>query len=359
MNLSSVICGGINFEKAPVELRERVAFRENQLPDALRLLREKLRLEETVLISTCNRVEYFGITSHPRESAVAWPEFLRSFHQISDDFSSVLFHFEGEAAVDHLFQMAAGLKSMVVGETEIFGQLKEAYHVAQHQGATGKHLNRLFQASFAAGKAVRSQTAITRGSVSVGSVAVELAEKIFGQLKGRTVMVIGAGDTSEKTARFLQSRGVTSILVANRTFDRAEALAAELGGRAVHWDAWEKEALQVDIMISSTSAPHYVLSRDQMQQVIHQRAGRPLFLIDLAVPRDFEPSINLLDDVYLYDIDDLQAIGRRNLKERAAEIQRSLDILRPHVRRFSDWINLQADAPESPSLGGHRQLSSA
>jgi glutamyl-tRNA reductase len=225
----------------------------------------------------------------------------------------------------------------VVGETEILGQLKDAYDVARTEGQTGKWLNRLFQASFAAAKSVRSRTAITRGSVSVGSVAVELAEKIFGELAGCHAIVIGAGDTSEKTARALLSRGVTSILVANRTHERAAALADELGGEAVHWDDWEERALSADIMISSTSAPHYVLTAAKLEALLKRRARRPLFLIDLAVPRDFEPAINLLDDVYLYDIDDLQSIAHAHLRERQTEIGRSVEILKPHVERYLAW----------------------
>jgi len=242
---------------------------------------------------------------------------------------------------------------MVVGETEILGQLKEAYDAARKNGQTGKWLNRLFQSSFAAAKSVRSRTAITRGSVSVGSVSVELAEKIFGDLRGCRVMVIGAGETSERTARSLLGRGVPSILVANRTFERASALAEELGGEAVHWEEWEERALEIDIMISSTSAPHYVLTQEKLEGLLKRRERRSLFLIDLAVPRDFEPSINLLDDVFLYDIDDLQSIAHSHLRERQTEIARSMEILKPHVERYVEWAGRQrADGGEDGIRGG-------
>lgn len=337
-----VICGGLTFEKTPIELREKVAFRDAQLPEALEQMKQLLGLREAVLVSTCNRVEYFGTTTQPDQAAAAWPDFLRRFHGVTEDFAPLSFQLHGSLCVEHLYSVASGLKSMVVGETEILGQLKDAYQVAHTHGQTGKWLNRLFQSSFAAAKSVRSRTAITRGSVSVGSVAVELAGKIFGDLRGCRVMVIGAGDISEKTARSLLGHGVTSLLVANRTFDRAEALALELGGEAVHWDEWEDRAVDIDIMISSTSAPHYVLTHEKLEALLKRRELRPLFLIDLAVPRDFEPSINLLDDVYLYDIDDLQSIAHAHLRERQTEITRSMEILKPHIERYMTWAIRQA-----------------
>lgn len=336
-----VICGGLTFEKTPVELREKVAFRENQLPEALEQMKDLLGLREAVLVSTCNRVEYFGATNRPDLAAAAWPEFLRRYHAIGDDFSALSFQLSGSSCVEHLFSVASGLKSMVVGETEILGQLKDAYDIARTRGQTGKWLNRLFQSSFAAAKSVRSSTAITRGSVSVGSVAVNLAEKIFGDLRNCRVMVIGAGDTSERTARSLLGHGVRSILVANRTFERAQHLAMELGGEAVNWEQWEDRAVEVDIMISSTSAPHYVLTVPKLEVLVRKRGRKPLFLIDLAVPRDFEPSVNLLDDVYLYDIDDLQSIAQTHLRERKTEITRSVAILKPHVERYMAWASRQ------------------
>ncbi len=347
-----IICGGLTFEGVPVELREKVAFRDAQLPEALAEMRKILGLREAVLVSTCNRVEYFGATSQPELTAAAWPGFLRRFHGVTEDFSPLSFQLRGVPCVEHLFSVASGLKSMVVGETEILGQLKDAYDLARTQGQTGKWLNRLFQSSFAAAKSVRSRTAITRGHVSVGSVSVELAEKIFGDLRGCRVMVIGAGETGERTARSLLSRGVHSILVANRTFDRAGALAAELGGEAVRWEEWEDHAVDVDIMISSTSAPHYVLTQAKLEALAKRRGRRPLFLIDLAVPRDFEPSINLLDDVFLYDIDDLQSIAHAHLRERQSEITRSMEILKPHVERYMAWAERQTVGPGADGVRG-------
>ena len=347
-----VVCGGLTFDGVPVELREKVAFREAQLPDALARMKTTLGLREAVLVSTCNRVEYFGATIEPDHAAAAWPDFLREFHSTSEDFTALSFQLRDMSCVEHLYSVASGLKSMVIGETEVLGQLKDAYEIAQTNGQTGKWLNRLFQSSFAAAKSVRSRTAITRGSVSVGSVSVELAEKIFGDLHGCHVLVIGAGDTSERTARTLQRYGVKSMTVANRTYERAAALASELGGEAVHWEEWENHATNVDIMISSTSAPHYVLTQERLQELLKKRGSRPLFLIDLAVPRDFEPSINLLDDVFLYDIDDLQSIAHAHLRERQTEIARSMEILKPHVERYMEWAGRQTAGPGTGDAAG-------
>jgi glutamyl-tRNA reductase len=348
----NIVCGGLTFEEVPVELREKVAFRDAQLPDALTKIKVMLGLREVVLVSTCNRVEYFGATTEPERAAAAWPDFLRQFHAVTEDFSPLSFQLRGMPCVEHLFSVASGIKSMVVGETEVLGQLKDAYDIARTHGETGKWLNRLFQSSFAAAKSVRSRTGITRGHVSVGSVSVELAEKIFGDLQGCRVMVIGAGETSERTARSLLRHGVPSILVANRTFDRAQALALELGGQAVHWEEWEARAVDVDIMISSTSAPHYVLTKEKLETLLRRRERRPLFLIDLAVPRDFEPSINLLDDVFLYDIDDLQSIAQTHMRERQTEITRSMEILKPHVDRYMEWAGRQTGETGTEGVAG-------
>ena len=217
---------------------------------------------------------------------------------------------------------------MVLGETEILGQLKKAYDLALQNGHTGSRLNKAFQRAFNVAKHIRTETNIQRGSVSVGSVAVELAEKIFSRLSDRDVMIIGAGDTSEKTARALLSRGARSILVTNRSPDKAVALAKELGGRAVPFEDWAGEFANIDIIISSTSAPHYILDRARLEPLMKLRRNRPLLLIDIAVPRDIEPEVNFLENVYLYNIDDLQAIADDYLKQRQEEVARCEQIIR-------------------------------
>jgi len=349
-----LVCGGITFEAAPVELRERIAFLPAQLPVALPAIKTTLGLGEAVLVSTCNRVEYFGATAEPEQAVKSWPLFLRQFHELERQFEIPSFHLEGRDCVSHLYEVASGLKSMVVGETEVLGQLKNAYQTAQQHGATGKWLNRLFQSSFAAAKEVRTRTGITRGNVSVASVAVGLAEKIFGQLEQCRILIIGAGDTSEKTLRALQNCGAQCVIMANRTYDRAADLAGKFGGRAVSWDDWEKEAVAVDIIISSTSAPHYMLTLDKVRALLRQRSGKPLFLIDLAVPRDFEPAINQLDDVYLYDLDDLQSIAQTHLHERQTAIVQSQELLKPHITRFCSWAEREHEALRLASLGANR-----
>ncbi|MGD9896478.1 MAG: glutamyl-tRNA reductase, partial [Candidatus Methylacidiphilaceae bacterium] len=230
-----LVGGGLDYEKSPLEIRERIAFDTNELSHALPLLMQKLGLEEAVLISTCNRVEYIGITLDANRCRLGWDRFLESYHGFAADWGNYSQFRQGRACIDHLFELVAGLRSMVVGETEIFGQVKAAYGVAHRLQATGVWLNRLFQTSFAAAKAARSSTFITRGNVSVSSVAVELAERLFGNLSGRSVMVLGAGETSEKTLRALEGRGVSLLLVANRTYDRACELMRELHGEAILW----------------------------------------------------------------------------------------------------------------------------
>ena len=239
-------------------------------------------------------------------------------------------------SLHHLFKVACGLDSMVLGETEILGQLKQAYALAHQHGHTGARLNKAFQRAFHVAKHVRTHTNIQRGSVSVASAAVELAEKIFSSLHEREVLVIGAGDTSEKTARALLSRGARSIIVASRSFERAQILAKEFGGRAVPFDDWAAEFEKIDIAISSTSAPHHILDRARLEPLMKARKQRPLLLIDIAVPRDIDPAVNFLENVYLYNIDDLQAIADDYLKQRKDEIARCEQIIAEKVKPLLD-----------------------
>ncbi|MDP7050859.1 MAG: glutamyl-tRNA reductase, partial [Verrucomicrobiota bacterium] len=264
--------------------------------------------------------------------------------------SGVLYDKSGVEGVEHLFKVASGLDSMVLGETEILGQLKAAYQVALEKNCTGSRLNKSFQKAFNAAKQIRTETNIQRGSVSVASVAVELAGKIFDTLDDRTVMVIGAGDTSEKTARALLSRGAKSVMVSNRSFERAKALAGELGGRAVDFDNWEKEFAAIDIIISSTSAPHYVIDRRKLEPLQGMRQHRPLLLVDIAVPRDIEPEVNFLEDVYLYNIDDLQAIADDYLQLRQEEVAKCEAIIRRKVLELLESLRPPDGLMEGPTL---------
>ena len=319
---------GLSHHSSPVAVRERFAFAEARLPAALQLLRDSAVADEAVILSTCNRVEIYAVTPlEPPKAFSALQEFLVTCHDYRDPLTDEIYRLTEPQSVQHLFKVACGLDSMVLGETEILGQLKKAYDLALKLGHTGGRLNKAFQRAFNVAKQVRTETNIQRGSVSVGSVAVELAEKIFTSLHDRDVMIIGAGDTSEKTARALLSRGARGIIVTNRSPEKALALAQELGGRAVPFNEWAGEFANIDIVVSSTSAPHYILDRARLQPLMKLRRNRPLLLVDIAVPRDIEPEVNFLENIFLYNIDDLQAIADDYLKQRQEEIVRCEKII--------------------------------
>lgn len=324
---------GLSHHSAPVELRERFACPEAEIPGLLERVRCGGYGEEAALVSTCNRVELYVATSRPAaEAGPALREFLLRDRNVTGPLGRELYGCAGVAAAEHLFRVASGLDSLVLGETEILGQLKQAYAVALRSGHTGRVLNKLFQAAFGAAKKVRSETQIQRGNTSVASVAVDLAEKIFDRLAERQVMVIGAGDTSEKTARALLSRGAHSVIVSNRSWDRAAALADELGGRAIHFEEWDREFAALDIIISSTSAPHFILEFAQLERLLIRRPARPLLLVDLAVPRDIDPEVKRLDNVFLANVDDLQAIADEHVRNRREELVVCDAIIRERVQ---------------------------
>ena len=338
-----IVVLGLSHHTAPVTLRERFAFSEARVPAALQILRDARLADEAVILSTCNRVELYAVTNlEPRRAFTELREFLVNCHDYRDPLTDELYSITEPQSIEHLFRVACGLDSMVLGETEILGQLKKAYDFALQHGHTGRILNKAFQKAFNVAKHIRTETDIQRGSVSVGSVAVELAEKIFSSLNDRQVMVLGAGDTSEKTARALLSRGARSIIVSNRSYERAAALAGELGGAAIHFEQWSDAFTGVDIVISSTSAPHYIVDRAKLEPLMRRRRNRPLLLIDIAVPRDIDPQVNFLDNVYLYNIDDLQAIADDYLKQRKEEIVRCEAIIREKAAQLS--------APRPPSI---------
>ncbi|MEI6278809.1 MAG: glutamyl-tRNA reductase [Verrucomicrobiae bacterium] len=330
----NIVCAGISHRNAAVDIREKFAIGPHELEETLARIRQIDGLAGAVIISTCNRVEYYTASVCPLRVLDGLRGFLQERTGVED---APLYTHESPASVRHLFRVASGLDSMVLGETEILGQIKQAYAAASGCGATTRHLNKLFQHAFRVAKQVRSETQITRGSTSVGAVAVDLAGKIFGDLSGRRVMLLGAGDTSERTARSLVSRGVRTVIVANRTFDRAAKLAEEIGGLAVHFDHWPNAFDNVDILICSTSAPHPIVTRERLDPLLAARDGRPLFIIDLAVPRDVEASVNDLENVYLYDIDSLEQIVRQSLEVRRAEIVRCEKMIEHHVREFVEW----------------------
>jgi len=345
---------GLNHRTAPVALRERFALGAARLPATLLQLREAGLADEAVILSTCNRVELYVITRlEPKQAFVDLIEFLKRCHDYRDPLTDEVYLLNAPQSLEHLFKVACGLDSMVLGETEILGQLKSAYELARGGGHTGPRLNKAFQRAFNIAKRIRTETNIQRGATSVAAVAVELAEKIFSKLENRHVMILGAGDTSEKAARALRSRGAKSILVSNRSHDRAEALAAELGGRAVRFDDWAEEFRKVDIVISSTSAPHYILDRAKLDPIMARRGNAPLLLIDIAVPRDIDPEVNLLDDVYLYNVDDLQAIADDYLKRRRDELTKCEAIIREKALGLMTGHQHPAIVPDAKPAFGH------
>jgi glutamyl-tRNA reductase len=328
----SVVVIGLSHRSAPVALRERFAFAGETVPAALRALRAAGLATEGVVLSTCNRVEIYAATPLAPEAAfVKLKQFLIEHHAYDGALGDELYTFTEPHSLHHLFKVASGLDSMVIGETEIFGQLKDAYELAFAHQHTGARLNKAFQRAFNVAKHIRTATNIQRGSVSVMSAAVELAEKIFTSLVEHEVLVIGAGETSEKTARALLSRGARGVVVTNRSPERAVALAAELGGRAVPFESWPAEFENIDIAISSTAAPHHLLDRATLEPLMRRRKHRPLLLIDIAVPRDIDPAVSNLDNVYLYNVDDLQSIANDYLNLRREEVARCEKIIAEKV----------------------------
>lgn len=331
----NILCAGINHRTAQLNVREQFAVREEEMTDLLARLRGIEGVTGAVMLSTCNRVELYA-------SGLCTLRALEGFRSILSEragFEAPLYHHDTPQAVRHLFRVASGLDSMVIGETEILGQVKKAYSLASEAGSATRSLHKLFQHAFRVAKRVRTETQITSGPTSIGSVAVELAGKIFGSLEDRRVMILGAGEISERTARSLQSRGVRSVIVSNRTYERASALAAEIGGMALHFDHWEKAVADVDILISSTNAPHALLTPEKLAPVLKLRRGRPLFVIDLAVPRDADPAINEFDGVFLYDIDSLEQIATQSLDIRKQEVIRCESLIEEHVEGFLSWLS--------------------
>jgi glutamyl-tRNA reductase len=350
MNLVVV---GLSCHTAPVEIRERFAFAEAEVAPALARMRTGGIASEAVLLSTCNRVEIYAAGLVPAQEGVSA---VRTF--LAKDRSAIqvgppeFYGHCGAAGLEHLFRVACGLDSLVLGETEILGQLKKAYDIALAAGHTGRVLNKAFQGAFSVAKKIRAETEIQKGNTSVASVSVDLAERIFDGISGRDVMVIGAGDTSEKTARALMSRGARSLIVSNRSFDRAAALAAELGGRAITFDAWESEFAAVDIVISSTSAPHFILDQPKLEKLVRRRGARPLLLIDLAVPRDIDPEVKRIDNVFLANVDDLQAVADEHVRHRRNEITRCEAILRERAVKLLESLGAHPHGAFRTMTGG-------
>lgn len=337
--LQSLFVLGSSHREAPLEVRERFALSAD---DAAALQRELYALpdiRECLVINTCNRIEIYGLGTGPEVESVI-RDHLCARNQIDRAlFDQHSFWHTNLDVLQHALEVSAGLDSQMVGETEILGQMKNAYAAARTDNCTGTVLNRLFEKSFQAAKSARTQTGITRGQVSIGNVAVDLASRIFGRLKSSRVLLLGSGEVAEKTAQSLRSRGVADITVSSRTFEKAHQLAHSLGGAAIEFEDFPAQLHRFDIIISSTTAPGAVLDRSKIMASTKQRPERPLFLIDLAMPRDIDPSVEKLENVYLYNLDDLSTIANENLELRKAEIENARRILKSHA--WTLWLQLR------------------
>jgi len=342
---------GVNHKSAPVEVRERLAFDERSLAEALTELKRRPGFCEGMILSTCNRVEVALTVEDTGGKSLAVDEFLAEMRHLQRDFVTPhIYHFEDGEAVRHLFRVAASLDSMVVGEPQILGQLKNAYAVAKEHGAVSGFLDVLVMRAFSVAKRVRSETEIGANAVSVSYAAVELAREIFGSLKDKKVMIVGAGKMSESAARHLKRNGVTQIFVTNRTYERAAEMAQLFDGKIIEYNKFIGFLPEVDIVIASSGAPHFIITRDEMKKVIETRKNRPMFLIDIAVPRNVEPSINELDNVFLYDIDDLQRVVDTNLQGRMESAEEAEAIIREEVERMMARLKTREVVPMIVSL---------
>lgn len=330
-----LVCLGLNHRTAPVEVRERFAVGTPKLGEAARELAAVEGVGESVVVSTCNRTEFYVAGEHADETLGALEHALAERYGLSPEVAAHFYRMAKGEAAEHLCRVVSGLDSMVLGETEIFGQVKQAYHAALEAGTTGGVLNRVFQRAFGVGKKVRTETRIQEGATSVGNVAVDLAEKIFGKLDHSEVMILGAGEMSRLTAQALVSRGAKSIFVTNRSYDRAVDLAAEMGGSAVRFDEWQKVLERVDVVISSTGAPHSIVHREEVEKVRRARKYRPLFFIDIAVPRDIDPAVGEIEEVYLYDIDTLEQLAEEARVRRQRQIEECESIIRAELVKLN------------------------
>jgi glutamyl-tRNA reductase len=337
--MSELLTLGVSHKTAPLELRERLALTEGRAVGVLAELTADRDISEAAAISTCNRTELCLVANDPvRAEAAALGVLARQADILPTELLGHLYSLRSSEAVRHLFRVTAGLDSMIIGEAEIQGQVKRAYELALVEGGTGAILNRLFRGALAAGGRARAETGIGEGRMSISSVAVELAQRTLGDLGELRVLVIGAGETAELVAQALAARGVATVFIANRHYDRAIGLAARFGGRAVRFDELPAQLEAADIVVSATHSPHHIVERDGLEQVMRGRGGRPLLLVDIAVPRDIDPSCREITGVSLHDVDDVQAIVERNAGGREVEARRAEALLAAEQMRFERWL---------------------
>ncbi|HEX2260846.1 MAG TPA: glutamyl-tRNA reductase, partial [Candidatus Binatia bacterium] len=342
-----IIIVGMNHRSAPIEVRESVAFESSEVREALNRLRSNPSIQESVILSTCNRVEVVAAAWNGQSASEEIKAFLaeqkaqKSFDSLDDH----VYTHHGPEAVRHLFRVAASLDSMVIGEPQILGQLKQHYNAAQEAGTVGTILHRLFHRSFSVAKRVRNETAIASRAVSVSSVAVELAKRIFDRLDDKTVMLIGAGKMGDLMARHLQRSGVKSLMVTNRTFDRAVELAGRIHGSPILFEDFPRYLTLADLVIGCTGSPEILIGAATVDKVLRERKQKAMFFIDIGERRNFDPAINEIDNVYLYNIDDLQGVAEENLLERSSEAEKAEGIVQEEVQHFTGWIQSLDQVP--------------
>ncbi|MEP7363319.1 MAG: glutamyl-tRNA reductase [Acidobacteriota bacterium] len=349
---------GLNHTTAPVEVRERLAFAPDRLADAMAGLRNSEGLLETMVLSTCNRVEITATADDACDARDRIESFLSGYHNVERDWlRPYLYHFTGTDAIRHLFRVAASLDSMVVGEPQILGQLKSAYETARTAGTLSSTLESILTSAFRVAKRVRTETEIGQSAVSVSYAAVELARQIFGSLDHRKVLLIGAGKMSELAARHLARAGASDITVTNRNSERAQAMAEIFNASTVPYDAFHSALHTTDVVITSSGAPHFILTGDNMRPIVSARKGRPMFIIDIAVPRNVEPTVNSLDGMFLYDIDDMQKVVESNMRVRRAEAEEAERIIGEEVARMMQRLQQRGAAPLIVSLQQHLEAT--
>jgi glutamyl-tRNA reductase len=346
-----IVVVGLNYRTAPVEIREKFAISDHDLPQALTELKQTKSIMECVIVATCNRTEIYAVVDRENLCKHYIPNFIEQWFQIpKEEFTKHLYMYEHEKAIEHLFRVTSGLDSMVIGETQILGQVRDAFLLSQSMKTTGSFFNTLFKQAVTLAKRAHSETGIGDNPVSVSYAAVELGKRIFGTYTGKTVMIIGAGKMSELTVKHLYANGAGKVIVVNRTYERAVELAEKFNGIPCTIDDMLIRLAEVDIVISSTGAPGYVLTPEQLQPILQKRKSRPLFMMDIAVPRDLDPRISDLSNVFLYDIDDLEAIVANHLQERRKEAVKIEEMIKIEMELFEQWTQTLGVSPVIQAL---------
>lgn len=353
----SILVIGLNHKTADVEVREKLAFNGEKLPEGLHRLSGLPGIEEAIILSTCNRVEIYSNVRDCENAFAAVKSFLAEFHGLnSGSLDKALYFLKDHDAVRHVFRVGSSLDSMVVGEPQILGQLKDAFEFALENKTSGILLNRLMKKTISVAKRVRTETKIAENAVSISFAAVELARKIFTDLQEKSFMLLGAGEMAELAAKHMMSFGVTKVVVANRTYERGCELANELNGRAVEFKDFLHEAVHTDIIVCSTGASSYVLRKDDMHRVMKERKQKPVFIIDISVPRNIDPEINDIDNVYLYDVDDLQGVVDSNISERKKEAEKAEAIIAEEIESFQRWMASLDSVPTVVALRNKAEM---